>query len=94
MSFGMQEGQWLIARCASAFKGAPFRPLSCVLECHGLLTKRYCIVLSDFILFLGEDKRNLNLSCLLHFRLMESGCKMSLNLEKSIGRWKESFVMH
>ncbi|XP_048427262.1 uncharacterized protein LOC103960051 isoform X4 [Pyrus x bretschneideri] len=34
------EGQWLIARCASSFKGAPFRPLSCVLECHGLLTKR------------------------------------------------------
>ncbi|XP_028963813.1 uncharacterized protein [Malus domestica] len=34
------EGQWLIARCASAFKGAPFRPLSCALECHGLLTKR------------------------------------------------------
>ncbi|XP_021803637.1 uncharacterized protein LOC110747870 [Prunus avium] len=34
------EGQWLISRCTNVFKSVPFRPLSCLLECHGLLTKR------------------------------------------------------
>ncbi|KAH0996148.1 hypothetical protein GBA52_020012 [Prunus armeniaca] len=34
------EGQWLISRCTNVFKSDPFRPLSCLLECHGLLTKR------------------------------------------------------
>lgn len=40
ISFEMQESHGKISQFSNVFETDPFRPLECLFECHGLLTKR------------------------------------------------------